>query len=78
MELDEDCIGAGGAKGRKRGSDGESHKRRKVDKEDGVSWGEDTPVAEESKLDFLYGTPQAARRAGGMTQMKFKPITGIE
>ena len=78
VELDEECIGAGGGKGRKRGSDGESHKRRKMDRDDGVAWGEYTPVAEESRNDFLYGTPKAVRRAGRLTQMTVKTVSGVE
>ena len=49
-----------------------------MDREDGVAWGEYTPVAEESRHDFLYGTPKAVRRAGRLTQMTVKTVSGVE
>ena len=53
VELDEDCIGAGD-KGRKRGSDKGGHKRRKLNEDGHVAWGEDTPVAGEIRNNFLW------------------------
>ena len=67
VEIDEECIRAG-EKGRKRGSDKGSQKRRRLDEDSQIAWGEDTPVTEENRDNFLYGTPNTANRAGGLKQ----------
>ena len=49
-----------------------------MDKKDGVPWGEYTPVADESRCDFLNGTTRAIRRVGGLTQTTVKTVSGVE
>ena len=64
VQVDEEGMQADEGKSRRRGDGKVNQKRRKVDSEESVAWGEAAPAAQEGRDNFLYNPDSNRQRAG--------------
>ena len=77
VDVDEEGIRSVSGKQKRKEDIKKVGKRRKMDSEEGKTWGESLPEVEKSRKNFLYSSQRHSQGAGTPVQAKLNPMTGV-